>query len=179
MDKGSGREGRGSGRHTAGTSHIEPYTQVQLCSPPAGARDTDNYLSRWLGHSSILNNAHLGMPWHMYNWDMRTHATYQVRAYTTAKGYARLERVMRMCAMLYNAALRDWRDAYRQAGVSRTLVDQYKESHVGTQGRPHWLGESFSPGGTRRSEAPRQGEKGVLSPGRPGRNAGLPTVQDL
>ena len=73
------------------------------------------------------HNAHLGMPWHMYNWDMRTHATYQVRAYTTAKGYARLERVMRMCAMLYNAALRDWRDAYRQAGVSRTLVDQYKE----------------------------------------------------
>ena len=45
------------------------------------------------------DNAHLGMPWHMYNWDMRTHATYQVRAYTTPMGYARLERVMRMCAI--------------------------------------------------------------------------------
>ena len=58
---------------------------------------------------------------------MKAHATYQVRAYTTAKGYARLERVMRMCALLYNAALREWRDAYRQAGVSRSLVDQFKE----------------------------------------------------
>ena len=59
--------------------------------------------------------------------DMNVHATYQVRAYTTAKGYARLERVMRMCALLYNAALREWRDAYRQAGVSRSLADQFKE----------------------------------------------------
>ena len=63
----------------------------------------------------------------MYNWHMKTHATYQVRAYTTAKGYARLERVMRMCALLYNGALREWRDAYSQAGVSRSYVDQFKE----------------------------------------------------
>ena len=34
---------------------------------------------------------------------------------------------MRMCALLYNGALREWRDAYSQAGVSRTLVDQFKE----------------------------------------------------
>ena len=34
---------------------------------------------------------------------------------------------MRMCALLYNAALREWRDAYRQAGVSRSLADQFKE----------------------------------------------------
>ena len=59
--------------------------------------------------------------------DMNAHATYQVRVYTTARGYARLERVMRMCALLYNAALREWRDAYRQAGVSRSLADQFKE----------------------------------------------------
>ena len=63
----------------------------------------------------------------MYNSVMKTHCTYQVRAYTTAKGYARLERVMRMCASLYNAALREWRDAYGQAGVSRSYVDQFKE----------------------------------------------------
>ena len=36
--------------------------------------------------------------------DMNAHATYQVRVYTTARGYARLERVMRMCALLYNGA---------------------------------------------------------------------------
>ena len=58
---------------------------------------------------------------------MKAHATYQVRAYTTAKGYARLERVLRMCAELYNAALRDWRDAYRHAGVSRSRADHFKE----------------------------------------------------
>lgn len=58
---------------------------------------------------------------------MKTYATYQVRAYTTAKGYARLDRVMRMCAELYNAALRDWRDAYREAGVSRSRADQFRE----------------------------------------------------
>ena len=58
---------------------------------------------------------------------MKAHATYQVRAYTTAKGYARLERVMRMCAQFYNAALRDWRDAYRRAGVNRSRADQFKE----------------------------------------------------
>ena len=58
---------------------------------------------------------------------MKAHATYQVRAYTTAKGYARLDRVQRMCAQLYNAALRDWRDAYRQAGISRSRADHFKE----------------------------------------------------
>ena len=58
---------------------------------------------------------------------MKAHVTYQVRAYTTAKGYARLERVLRMCAQLYNAALREWRDAYRQAGVSRSRADQFRE----------------------------------------------------
>ena len=63
----------------------------------------------------------------MYNLGMKAHATYQVRAYTTARGYARLDRVLRMCAQLYNAALREWRDAYRQAGVSRSHVDQFKE----------------------------------------------------
>ena len=63
----------------------------------------------------------------MYNWAMKAHATYQVRAYTTAKGHAQLGRVMRMSASLYNAALREWRDAYRRSGVSRTYVDQYKQ----------------------------------------------------
>ena len=39
MDKGIGREGRGVGRHTAGTSHIEPHAQALIRSPPADARD--------------------------------------------------------------------------------------------------------------------------------------------
>ena len=58
---------------------------------------------------------------------MKAHVTHQVRAYTTAGGHARLERVLRMCAQLYNAALRDWRDVYRQAGISRSRADHFKE----------------------------------------------------
>ena len=58
---------------------------------------------------------------------MKAHVTHQVRAFTNARGHARLDRVLRMCTQLYNAALRDWRDAYRQAGVSRSRADQFKE----------------------------------------------------
>ena len=34
---------------------------------------------------------------------------------------------MSNCARLYNAALEEWRTAYRQAGVSLTMYDQMKE----------------------------------------------------
>ena len=114
----------------------------------------------------------------MYNWGMKTHATYQVRAYTTAKGYARLERVTRMCALLYNAALREWRDAYRQAGVSRSYVDQFKELTLIRRDDPSGWGSLSVHVGTRRVDAPRQGEEGVLPPGRTRGNTGLPQVQD-
>ena len=55
------------------------------------------------------------------------HRTYQHRAYTSASGYDRLADVMTNCARLYNAALEEWRTAYRQAGVSLTMYDQMKE----------------------------------------------------
>ena len=59
------------------------------------------------------------------------HKTYQVRAYTTPAGYDRLDHVLRSCARLYNAALEEWKAAYRHKGhslsVSRTKFDQMKE----------------------------------------------------
>ena len=41
MDKGGGRKGRGVGRHTAWTSHIEPHAQVFIRSPSPNARYPD------------------------------------------------------------------------------------------------------------------------------------------
>ena len=38
MDKGGGRKGRGAGRHTASTSHIESHAQAFIRSPSADAR---------------------------------------------------------------------------------------------------------------------------------------------
>ena len=59
------------------------------------------------------------------------HKTYQVRAYTSAAGYDRLDHVLCNCARLYNAALEEWQSAYRHKGhalsVSRTKFDQMKE----------------------------------------------------
>ena len=57
--------------------------------------------------------------------------TYQVRAYTSASGYGRIDDVLLNCAQLYNAALEEWKAAYRHKGhslsVSRTKFDQAKE----------------------------------------------------
>ncbi len=59
------------------------------------------------------------------------HKTYQVRAYTSASGYGRIDDVLLNCARLYNAALEEWKAAYRHKGhslsVSRTKFDQAKE----------------------------------------------------
>ena len=54
------------------------------------------------------------------------HRTYQHRAYTSRAGYERIAEVLRESARLYNAALEEWRWAYR-AGVSVTLYSQYRE----------------------------------------------------
>ena len=60
-----------------------------------------------------------------------THRTYQIRAYTGSAGHERLDEVLRNCAHLYNAALEEWKLAYRHKGhglsVSRTKFDQMKE----------------------------------------------------
>ena len=52
--------------------------------------------------------------------------TYQYRAYTSKAGYRRIECVLRESARLYNAALEEWRGAYR-VGVSVSLYSQYRE----------------------------------------------------
>ena len=57
------------------------------------------------------------------------HRTYQHRAYTTRAGYERISEVLRESARLYNAALEEWRWAYR-AGVSVSLYSQYRELTV-------------------------------------------------
>ncbi len=54
------------------------------------------------------------------------HRTYQHRAYTSRAGYERITAVMHESARLYNAALEEWRWAYR-AGVSVSLYSQYRE----------------------------------------------------
>ena len=63
-----------------------------------------------------------------YNFFMGLiHKTYQMRAYTSALGYDRLDFIMLNCARLYNAALAEWKAAYKHSRISRTLYDQMKE----------------------------------------------------
>ena len=57
---------------------------------------------------------------------MVQHKTYQLRAYCTRDGYRRLDEVLAECATLYNAALQEWRDAWKMQGVSVTLYDQHQ-----------------------------------------------------
>ena len=50
------------------------------------------------------------------------HKTYQVRAYTSASGYDRIASVLLNCARLYNAALEEWKTAYRHKGHSLSVA---------------------------------------------------------
>ena len=54
------------------------------------------------------------------------HATHQQRGYVTRSKRERLESVLAQCAVLYNAALQERRDAWRMAGKSVTYIDQCK-----------------------------------------------------
>lgn len=56
-----------------------------------------------------------------------THKTLQLRGYLTKAGYAQLDAVLAECAILYNAAIQEWRDAYKSAGVSVNIFHQNKE----------------------------------------------------
>ena len=57
--------------------------------------------------------------------------TYQIRAYTNSAGYNKIDVVLRSCAHLYNAALEEWKSAYRHKehslSVNRTQFDQFNE----------------------------------------------------
>ena len=63
--------------------------------------------------------------------------TYQHRAYTSKAGYARIAEVLRESARLYNAALEEWRWAYR-AGVSVSLYSQFRELTAIRAGDAFW-----------------------------------------
>ena len=56
----------------------------------------------------------------------KIHKTYHHRAYASRAGYERIAEILRESARLYNAALEEWRWAYR-AGVSVSLYSQYRE----------------------------------------------------
>ena len=73
------------------------------------------------------------------------HRTYQHRAYTSKDGYARVAEVLRESARLYNAALEEWRWAYR-AGVSVSLYSQYRELTAIRAGDTFWGGISVQVG---------------------------------
>ena len=85
------------------------------------------------------------------------HRTYQHRAYSSKAGYARIVEVLRESARLYNAALEEWRWAYR-AGVSVSLYSQYRELTAIRAGDPFWGGMSVQVGRgvLRRADRARQ-----------------------
>ena len=83
--------------------------------------------------------------------------TYQQRAYTSKAGYERIAEVLRESARLYNAALEEWRWAYR-AGVSVSLYSQYRELTAIRAGDVFWGGMSVNVGRgvLRRADRARQ-----------------------
>lgn len=58
---------------------------------------------------------------------MQIHQTYQVRLYARRAGYEQVDAVLVDCAVLYNAALEEWRGAYKATGTSPSLYDQMKQ----------------------------------------------------
>ena len=76
---------------------------------------------------------------------IKIHKTYQHRAYTSRVGYETLAEVMRESARLYNAALEEWRWAYR-ACVSISLYSQYRELTAIRAGDAFWGSMSIQVG---------------------------------
>ena len=75
----------------------------------------------------------------------KIHKTYQHRAYTIRAGYETIAEVLRESARLYNAALEEWRWAYR-AGVSISLYSQYRELTAIRDDDAFWGGMSVNVG---------------------------------
>ena len=74
------------------------------------------------------------------------HRIHQERAYLNRGKHRRLDEGFRECARLYNAALEEWRTAYRQAGVGRTYHDQAKELTAIRAEDPYWGSVSIQVG---------------------------------
>ena len=85
------------------------------------------------------------------------HRTYQHRAYTSRAGYARIAEVLCESARLYNAALEEWRWAYK-AGVSVSLYSQHRELTDVRAEDPFWSRVSVQVGRgvLRRADRARQ-----------------------
>ena len=83
--------------------------------------------------------------------------TYQQRAYTSKAGYERIAEVLRESARLYNAALEEWRWAYK-SGVSVSLYSQYRELTAIRAGDPFWgdISVQVGRGVLRRADRARQ-----------------------
>lgn len=93
-----------------------------------------------------------------YNISMsRFHRTYQHRVYTSRAGYRRIEEVLRESARLYNAALEEWRWAYR-AQESVSLYSQYRELTAIRAEDSFWgsIAVQVGRGALRRAERARQ-----------------------
>lgn len=56
----------------------------------------------------------------------KQHTTYQRRGYVSRNQRCRLEDTLAQCAVLYNAALLERRDAWRMKGKSISFIDQCK-----------------------------------------------------
>ena len=85
------------------------------------------------------------------------HRTYQHRAYSSKAGYARIAEVLRESTKLYNAALEEWRWAYR-SGESVSLYSQYRELTAIRADDAFWGGISVQVGRgvLRRADRARQ-----------------------
>ena len=112
--------------------------------------------------TDLRQHLSIGEPVFCYNISMqKVHRTYQHRAYASKAGYARIAEVMRESARLYNAALEEWRWAYR-AGVSVSLYSQYRELTAIRAEDNFWGGVSgvsiqVGRGVLRRADRARQG----------------------
>ncbi len=87
-----------------------------------------------------------------------THKTFQLRGYLSKAGYQQLDDILAECAILYNAAIQEWRDAYKSAGVSLNVFHQNKEFTAVRAQDAFWGGIStlVGRGVLRRAENARQ-----------------------
>ena len=87
--------------------------------------------------------------------------TYQERAFLTRGKHWRLDEAFRECAHLYNAALEEWRNPYRQAGIGRTCYDRAQEL-TAIRAQDHFWGSVSIQVGRRCAQAARTRQAGVL-----------------
>ena len=71
-----------------------------------------------------------------------TKATFQRRGYLSRAGYAKLDAILRQCAILYNASLEEWRNGHRRAWTADDdiPVDDDGQTRVGCYS---WTGSDW------------------------------------